>query len=175
MACPLRNSVKIILLNEKDELLLMCADNPKITSADGEYHGRFWFLTGGEIEKGESTEEAAIRELHEETGLKKEEVTLGPIVWFGEFDLQIKGILTHLKQTFIVARTKKKKVSFTKLDEWEKESLEHLCWFSLEDIKNCPEVIYPVDLPEILPSIISGRYPKEPLEIDLAKQPKKKS
>jgi 8-oxo-dGTP pyrophosphatase MutT (NUDIX family) len=174
MSCPVRNSVKIILLNEKDELLLMCADNPQVKSPDGKYHGRFWFLIGGEIEKGESIEEAAVRELYEETGLKKEEVTLGPVVWYGEFDLQLKGSLTHLKQTFIVARTKQRRVSFTQLDEWEKVSLVHLAWFSLEEIKNCKEVIYPIVLPEILPSIISGEYPKKPLEIDLARQPQKK-
>jgi 8-oxo-dGTP pyrophosphatase MutT (NUDIX family) len=173
MPSPIRNSVKIILINDKDELLLMCADDPKTTSAKGEYHGKFWFLVGGEIENGETIQEAAIRELHEETGITKNEVEFGPIVWFGEFDLVLNGILTHLKQTFIVARTKKKKVFLTKLNKWEKKAVKKLAWFSFEKIKNSDEIIYPVLLPRYLTKIISGKYPKQPIEIDLAYQPKK--
>ena len=67
MVLRIRNNVKIILLNEKNEILLMYADDPKTTTPDGKYHGKFWFLVGGEIEEGESIEKATIRELHEET------------------------------------------------------------------------------------------------------------
>ena len=152
----------------------MSANDPKTKSATGEYHGKFWFLTGGGINPGESFQEAALRELFEETGISKEEVELGPIVWFGEFDLIIADTLTHLKQTFIVMRTKKKKVSFAKLDEREKKVLDKLSWFSLDKIENSNEIIYPVVLAKYLPDIIAKKYPKKPMMIDLAKQPKKK-
>ncbi len=172
MSIPFRNSVKILLLNEKKELLLMCADDPKITSVDGEYHGRFWFSIGGEIQSGESIHEATIREIYEETGLDKGEIEFGPVVWFGEFDLVLNGTMTRLKQTFIVAKTGQVNVSLTDLDQWEKAAVKKLAWFSLEKIQNCDEVIYPVLLSEFLPDILSEKYPEKPLEIDLAKQPK---
>jgi 8-oxo-dGTP pyrophosphatase MutT (NUDIX family) len=174
MALRIRNSVKIILLNEKNDILLICADDPKTTTPDGKYHGKFWFPVGGEIEEGESIEEAAIRELHEETGITEEEVKLGPIVWYGEFDYILKGVLTRQKETFIIAKTKKNNVSFTKLDHWEKNVLLKLEWFSLEKIKNCNEIIYPVPLTQYLPDIIAEKYPEKPIEIDLSKQPDKK-
>ena len=173
MSLRIRNSVKIILLNEKNEILLMCADDPKTTTPDGKYHGKFWFLIGGEIKEGESIEEAAIRELHEETGITEEEVMFGPTVWYGDFELMLNETLTHLKQTFIVAKTKKENVSFTKLDHWEKNVLMKLEWFSLGKIKNCNEIIYPVLLDQYLPDIIAEKYPEKPIAIDLAKQPKK--
>ena len=44
-------------------------------------------------------------------------------------------------------------------------------WFSLEKIKNCKEVIFPVLLPKYLPDIMAEKYPSEPTEIDLGKQP----
>lgn len=168
---PIRNSVKVLLLNEKQEILLMCAEDPKTTTAEGKYHGRFWFPIGGQIEANESIQEAAIREIFEETGIKEKEVELGPIVWFGEFDLVLNGVLTHLKQTFIVAKTKKQNVSLARPDNWEKKCVKEVSWFSLERILSCDEVIYPVLLPEYLPDILSGKYPQKPLEIDLAKQP----
>ena len=79
--------------------------------------GRYWFPIGGKIEENESMQEAAIRELFEETGLTHEDIELGPIVWFGAFDLVLSGTLTRLKQTFIVAQTKKNTVSLDHLTE----------------------------------------------------------
>ena len=63
MSIPIRNSIRILLLNSSNELLLMCADVPSTTTSSGKYHGKFWFTVGGEIEEGETLEEAAVREL----------------------------------------------------------------------------------------------------------------
>ena len=171
MPIPIRNSVKVLLLNDQNELLLLLVDDPKTITVKGKYHGKFWFPTGGEIKPHESIQEAAFREIYEETGIEKKEINLGPIVWFGEFDLILNGILTHLKQRFIVAKTKQKNVSLSNLTKWEKNVVKKIAWFSLEKIKNSDEIIYPVILPDYLPDILSENYPKKPIEIDLAKQP----
>jgi 8-oxo-dGTP pyrophosphatase MutT (NUDIX family) len=173
MPIPIRNSVKVLLLNDKDKLLLISADDPKTTTVNGEYHGKFWFPIGGEMKKGESIEETAFREIHEETGIEKEDIELGPIVWYGEFDLVLGGVKTHLKQTFIIARTKKRKVTPTKLDIWERKVIKEIKWFSMEEIEKSNEIIYPVLLKKYLPDIIFKKYPKNPIKIDLGKQPKK--
>lgn len=172
MTKPIRSSIKVLLLNDENELLLMCADDPKTTAADGTYLGKFWFTVGGEIEKNESFEMTALREILEETGIKEEEIKLGPIVWFGEFDLILDGTLTRLKQKFIVAKTKQNKVGLKNPTAWEKKVVKGLAWFSIEDIKNSDQIIYPALLSKYLPAIISGKYPTSPIEIDLAKQPK---
>ncbi|NGX34418.1 MAG: hypothetical protein K1060chlam1_00771 [Candidatus Anoxychlamydiales bacterium] len=172
MTKPIRSSIKVLLLNDKSELLLMCADDPKTTAADGKYLGRFWFTVGGEIELNESYHETAYREIYEETSLKKDEIDLGPIVWFGEFDLILNGTLTRLKQRFIVAKTAKKDVYLKNPTSWEKKVVKDLAWFSIDDIKNSDEIIYPALLSKYLPNIIAENYPKEPIEIDLSMQPK---
>ncbi|NGX52285.1 MAG: hypothetical protein KR126chlam5_00581 [Candidatus Anoxychlamydiales bacterium] len=172
MIKTIRSSIKVILLNDKDELLLMCADDPKTTSADGKYFGKFWFAVGGEIEQNESIQETAYREVYEETSIKKDEIELGPIVWFGEFDLILNGTLTRLKQRFIVAKTKQINVDLKNLTLLEKKVVKDLAWFSIDEIKNSKEIIYPALLSTYLPDIISGNYPKDPIEIDLSKLPK---
>lgn len=71
----MREDAGIILLNDKNEVLLQLRENRK----DIEFPGT-WVLFGGRIEKGEKPEEALKRELIEEIELK-----LGKIVFFGNY------------------------------------------------------------------------------------------
>lgn len=167
---PVRQNIRIILLNDINELLLMCIDDSKIKSIRGKYKGRFWTPIGGQIEANETVLEAAEREVFEETGISREDIEFGPVIWFGEFDLILYGKPTHMKQKFIVARTKQKTISLNNLTQDESGKVKHLAWFSLDRIKSSGEIIYPILLPDYLPDIIAGKYPKEPFEINLVKE-----
>ena len=173
MSLPIRNSVKVLLLNDKDELLLIQVDDPKTTSLDGVSRGLFWCLVGGGIKPGETVQEAALREIYEGTGIQKEDIELGPVVWYGIFDFVRVGIPTRMKEQFIVAKTKKQDVKPVRLSSWEKAVITQMKWFLLEQIQKSSEIIYPVVLPHYLPDILAGKYPEQPIEIDLAKQPEK--
>ena len=159
MALPIRNTVRVLLLNDKNEILLIRikkTENP------------FWFTVGGGIDEGESLEEAAFREIYEETGITKDQVKLGPIVWKGELDYPADDnqLMRH-KQKFIVAKTQKTKVYAAQPTEWEKKFAGEMSWFSLEKIKKSKETIFPKQLQKHLPDIISEKYPQKLIDIHL--------
>ena len=143
------------------------APYPKTTTIDGKYNGHFWSLVGGKIENGESDQETILREIYEETGIANKEIILGPIVWFGEIDLILNNTPTRIKQKFIIAKTKQNKFSLSNLTKHEQAIVTKLAWFSLEQIKSSKEIIYPILLPKYLPNIMAGKYPNNPLKIDL--------
>ena len=165
---PIRNSIRILLLNEDNQILLMLAEDPKTYLKNSKPLDRFWFTIGGALKDNETDRQAAIRELFEETGLNHKDVEFGPTVWFGEYEIILNGVLTFLKQRFIVAKTKNKNVFLNKLDENEKKVIKKLRWFSLKDIINSKDVIFPILLPKYLPNILNGKYPKKPTKIQLA-------
>jgi ADP-ribose pyrophosphatase YjhB (NUDIX family) len=172
MTLPLRRTVRIVLLNEADELLLMCMDDPEIRSIGSLYGGHFWTLIGGEIEVNETLLDAAARELFEETDIGPHDVEFGPVVWQGDLDLILHGVPAHIEQQFIVARTLEKTTSLANLTPSETVAVRQLAWFSLPSIVSSAERIYPVLLPDYLPDVIAGQYPQSPILIDLAVQPR---
>jgi len=154
-----RLTARVLLLDPEGRILLMRGRLPGDPEAP-----RVWFTVGGGIEPGESAEAAAAREIVEETGLT--DARLGPVVWAGESMLHDRERRPlHFREQFIVAWTGGGELSREGWQPLERELVDEVRWWTLAELAETRETVYPEGLAELLVDVIAGRLPPEPLVI----------
>lgn len=144
-------------------MLLFRFEDPTIFDPDDPDTRPFWATPGGAVETGESYEEAARRELWEETGM--EGVQLGPWVWTEDHVLNWKDEPIRFCERFYLAWARNTDVEPGGMSAEEREVLREHRWWPVEDIRSSAEVFFPVGLADLLTPIVSGEIPVCPIEI----------
>jgi len=145
-----RRTARVILLDPDDRVLLMKGRLPSDPTAAG-----VWFTVGGGIESGETLLEAAVREIREETGLS--DVAFGGVAWRDEVTvLDRKRRPVVIKDTFIVARCGGGETSRSGWQAMEREFVDDMRWWSLAELAQSDEPIWPPDLALRLTTILQG-------------------
>ncbi|HEY3951637.1 NUDIX hydrolase [Phenylobacterium sp.] len=161
---PLRErpTVRVLLFDPDGRILLMRGRLPSRPDGPG-----YWFAVGGGMEPGESLEQAAVRELAEETGFAG--VALGPVVWTRGGPLTLAdGETMMFRERYLVGRCAGGEPSRDGWDAQERALVDDLRWWTAEDLAACTEVIYPKELPSLVADVAMGRYPDEPLTLSWA-------
>lgn len=122
-----------------------------------------WATAGGGIDPGETVEEAAKREILEETGISG--VTFGPIVWESEDLLHLPDRKVLLAEQFIVGYAPVETIDPSGWTEQERAEISGQRWWELADIRTTGEKLYPIGLGEFLGPILEGRFPAERLTL----------
>jgi 8-oxo-dGTP pyrophosphatase MutT (NUDIX family) len=138
-----RRSSKVVILDGEGAVLLFCGGDPARPEA-----GVWWFLPGGGLASAESFEDAAVREVQEETGYVIDDP--GPIVLRREFDFQFNGRRWRADEVYFIVKTTRFDVSSEGWDDIERQSIVEHRWWGLDELVDTQETVHPAGLAELI-------------------------
>jgi len=154
-----RRSARIVVLHPAGAVLLVhYTDLTPIDPSKPELL-RYWVPPGGEVEEGESYEEAATRELEEETGIDLTEV--GPQIWSRQRQLMHRCELKTYLERYFVAWAE----SPGQLRNRTLEKIEEIRWWTLDELRASSETFLPEGFVQLVAPILGGTLPSAPIEI----------
>ncbi|QXE34433.1 NUDIX hydrolase [Streptomyces sp. GMY02] len=151
----LRKVARVVLLDPQDRILLLHGFEPDDPGDD------WWFTPGGGLEGGETREEAALRELAEETGITQ--VELGPVLWRRICSFPFDGRRWDQDEWYFLARTAQTETSADGLTELELRSVAGLRWWTSAELLAARETVYPTRLAELLRTLLEEGPPDTPV------------
>lgn len=125
----------------------------------GEIH---WGLPGGGVEDGESTSEAAARELTEETGLVGVALD-GPVAEREYYD-DFPDVTLHQREQLFWGRSATTQVSTAGIDAAE-DYLVGLRWWSVDELEASTARRHPSRLPELVRMLLTSGTPAVPIPL----------
>ncbi|AOL94364.1 NUDIX hydrolase [Porphyrobacter sp. LM 6] len=141
-ALRLRRAARLIVIDPDLRALMFRYDVP----------GRapFWVTAGGECEPGESFEDAARRELLEETGIIADP---GPQIarMTPEF-ITVEGEPVQADERFFLVRVDEARIDTSRHTALEQALMTQHRWFTLEELEGWHEAVFPVELADMIRS-----------------------
>ena len=150
---PYRRAARVILLDEADRVLLVRGhdvDQPERS---------WWFTVGGGIDAGETARQAAVRELHEETGITvRPDDLVGPVYTRQAlFDFYARWC--RQDEEFFVARVHSAGLPALSREQWtelEADVLDELRWWPVDELQSVHIEVFPAGLPNLVRAVLPG-------------------
>jgi ADP-ribose pyrophosphatase YjhB (NUDIX family) len=152
---PPRHASRVVILDELDRVLL-------VEFCDPTDERRWWCLPGGGVDPDETWEDAARRELHEETGVA--DVDLGPLIWTREHRGTFMGRPFHAVERVFVVRVPHFAPTIDGWTELERRVHLGMRWWTVEELEADPSTKAPARIAMLLRSLLTDGPPTEPID-----------
>lgn len=155
-----RSCVRVVLRDRAGRVLLFRAE----LASRADTH--WWELPGGGIEPGESYQQAAVREIGEETGLAISLAQVGPPRWRRTSTWTARGLRRLQHEVVVAVDIDADAPRITDGGRTAEEAEEYVGarWWEVADVVASAERFYPGRLPELLPAFLAGAELTEPFE-----------
>ena len=140
---------RLLILNDAGRLLLF-----RFVHKTGPLAGQdFWATPGGGVEDGESLEETAVRELEEETGLRR--TSVGPEVARREVAIQLPdGEHVVSDERYFLVRITDDTLSWANWTALEREVMVAHRWWSRDELARTEATVWPENLAQMLAAAV---------------------
>jgi 8-oxo-dGTP pyrophosphatase MutT (NUDIX family) len=161
----IRPTARLLVIDDRQRLLLIRVHDTRPVHEAFPDMSVYWNTPGGGVEPHETYQQAAQRELWEETGITTDQIDT--CVWLHERILVGDDWRVRLQERFFVVYVPSSVISLAHLLPYEQHAHKAYYWWTHQELVQSLESFMPIGLAQLIQPLLNGNIPSEPIKLPL--------